>query len=136
MVEYAMVTAAVALMAATLVGTIGQTPVVLPRSAAAAIQLVTSNARAKKVAIADARAAYGQAPYRKPALKYIYAVGWITGTKNRASCLYTGSTSDSVKQATGEIQHNKKVVAKLRSRGLTPRQASTALVAGISAACS
>src|SRR5439155_19733879 len=94
MAEYAMVTAAVALLAVTLAGTVGKTSAQFPRSQAAAIQLVSSNARAKKVSVAGARAAYGKAPYRKAALKYVYAVGWITGTHDRASCLYTVSTSD------------------------------------------
>ena len=136
MAEYAMVTAAVALLAVTLVGAVGKTPTQLPRTTAAAIKLVASNARAKKVSVAGARAAYTKAPYRKAALKYVYAVGWITGTHDRGSCLFTGSPSDSVKQAAGEIRANPKVVAKLRSRGLTPQQAATALVKGISYACS
>ena len=136
MAEYAMVTAAVALLAVTLAGTVGKTSAQFPRSQAAAIQLVSSNARAKKVSVAGARAAYGKAPYRKAALKYVYAVGWITGTHDRASCLYTVSTSDAVQQAATELRGNPKVVAKLRSRAVTPHQAATALVKGISYACS
>ena len=135
MVEYAMVTAAVALLAVSLVGTVGNTTTELPRSATAAIQLVTANAHAKKVSIAGARGAYAKAPYAKPALKYVYAVGWITGMYDRASCFYTVTASDAVRQATGELQHNPKVVAKLRRRGLTARQAGTALVKGIGVAC-
>ena len=135
MAEYAMVTAAVALLAVSLIGAVGKTPTELPRSTAAALQLVNSSAKAKHVAVGDARAAFQRAPFGKPALKYIYAVGWITGTKNRESCLYSGSPSDSITEATREISANKKVTSKLRSRGVTPRQAGTALVKGIVAAC-
>jgi len=135
MAEYAMVTAAVALIAVTLIGAVGQTPAELPRSTAAAIQLVTSNARAKKVSIAGARAAYRKAPYAKPALKYVYTVGWITGMHDRSSCFFTVSTSDAVKQAAAEMSHNPKVSAKLRRRGVTAHQAGTALVKGIQTAC-
>ncbi len=131
-----MVTAAVAFLAIALVGAAGQTPAQLPRSTAAALTLVTSSARAKKVSSADARTAYRRAPYAKPALKYVYAVGWITGTHDRASCFYTVSTSDAVKQATGELTHNAKVSASLRRRGMTAHQAGTALVKGIQTACS
>ena len=136
MAEYAMVTAAVALLAVTLVGAVGKTPAQLPRTTAAAIKLVSSNARAKKVSVAGARAAYTKAPYRKTALKYVYAVGWITGTHDRASCLYTASTADAVREATTEIRGNSKLLGKLRSRDVTPKQAATALVGGISYACS
>jgi hypothetical protein len=136
MAEYAMVTAAVAFLAIALVGAAGQAPAQLPRSTAAALSLVASSAKAKKVSTADARTAYRRAPYAKPALKYVYAVGWISGTHDRAQCLYTVSTSDAVKEATGEIAHNKKVAAKLRRQGLTAHQAGTALVKGIQTACS
>jgi Tfp pilus assembly protein FimV len=136
MAEYAMVTAAVALLAVSLLSPVGKAPAQLPRTAAAAIRLVSANARAKKVSVAGARTAYAKAPYAKPALKYIYAVGWITGTKNPASCFYTVSTSDAVKEAAGELRGNAKVASRLRSRGVTPQQAGTALVKGISAACS
>ena len=135
MVEYAMVTSAVALLAATLVGAIGRGPAEFPRSAAAAIQLVSSTAQAKKVAVAQAKGAYQKAPFRKPALKYVYVVGWITGTKSPASCLYTGDAASSITQATGQLSHDRKVAAKLKRAGITARQAGTALVRGISDAC-
>lgn len=131
-----MVTAAVALLAISVAGGVGKSTAQLPRSTAAAIQLVSSSAHKAKVPVGDARAAYGKAPYRKTELKYVYALGWITGMKNRATCFYTVSTSDAVRQATGEITHDKKVSAKLRARGLTARQAGTALVKGIQTACS
>lgn len=130
-----MVTAAVAFLAIALVGAAGQAPAQLPRSTAAALSLVSSSAKAKKVSVADARTAFRRAPYAKPALKYVYAVGWISGTHDRAQCFYTVSTSDAVRQATGEITRNAKISAKLRRQRLTARQAGTALVKGIQAAC-
>ena len=33
-----------------------------------------------------AKTAYERAPYAKPALKYLYALGWIGGTKNPGQC--------------------------------------------------
>jgi hypothetical protein len=135
MAEYAMVTAAVALLAISLAGVVGTGPRQIPRSTAAALELVSSNARSNKVPVVGARAAFGKAPYRKAALKYVYAVGWITGTRDRETCFYTVSPSDAIHQASIELAHNAKVAAKLRRGGLTLRQAGTALVAGITAAC-
>lgn len=137
MVEYASLTAALALLTATLAGSLGHSAARVPVSDAAALQLVTSNARMQKAPVAGARAAYRTAPYSKPALKYVFAVGWISGVKDRASCLFTRvSPKPAEKEATGEIRRNAKVAAKLRGRGVSATQASSALVRGIVSACS
>jgi hypothetical protein len=137
MVEYASLTAALALLTATLAGSLGHSAVQVPAHDAAALQLVASNARTQKAPVAQARSAYRKAPYSKPALKYVFAVGWISGVKNRASCLFTRvSPKSAEKEATSEIRRNGKVTAKLRSRGVSTTQASSALVRGIVSACS
>ena len=85
-VEYAGILAAVTLLAATLTGAYGQNVAPSSRRAAWAIAAVAQGATAQKVSSAGAKAAYKRAPYEKPALKYLYALGWIGGTKNPGQC--------------------------------------------------
>jgi hypothetical protein len=109
----------------------------LPGNDAAGLRLVAANAKSQKAPVDQARAAYREAPYSKPALKYVFAVGWISGVKDRANCLFTRvSPKSAEKEATSEIRGNRKVAAKLRSRGVSATQASAALVRGIVSACS
>jgi len=132
-VEYITVTAAVALVALSLGGQL----VALPTSNAAAIKLVTSGARAQKVPVSGAKAAFGRAPYKKPVLRYLYAAGWIGGTKYQRSCLLTRiSPRTAEERATGEIRSDKKLRSQLRKLGVFPHTAATALVKGVVSACS
>ena len=87
-VEYASIVSAMAVLASTLAGTFGQKLAVLPTSTASAISSVSVGAKAQHVPPAQARAAYKRAPYSKPVLKYLYAVGWIGGKKSAVSCLF------------------------------------------------
>lgn len=133
MVEYITVTAAVALVALSLGGQLAA----LPTTNAAAIKLVTSGARAQKVPVGGAKAAFGRAPYRKPVLRYLYAAGWIGGTKYQRSCLLTRiSPRTAEERATGEIRSDKKLRSQLRKLGVFPHTAATALVKGVVSACS
>ena len=133
MVEYITVTAAVALVALSLGGQVAA----LPTSNAAAIKLVTSGARAQKVPVSGAKAAFGRAPYKKPVLRYLYAAGWIGGTKYQRSCLLTRiSPRTAEERATGEIRSDKKLRSQLRKLGVFPQTAATALVKGVVSACS
>ena len=133
MVEYITVTAAVALVALSLGGHLAA----LPTSDAAAIKLVTSGARAQKVPVGAAKSAFGRAPYKKPVLRYLYAAGWISGTKHRTSCLVTRiSPRTAEERATGEIRGERKLRSQLRKLGVPPRTAAAALVKGVVSACS
>ena len=133
MVEYITVTAAVALVALSLGGQLAA----LPTTNAAAIKLVTSGARAQKVPVGGAKAAFGRAPYRKPVLRYLYAAGWIGGAKYQRSCLLTRiSPRTAEERATGEIRSDKKLRSQLRKLGVFPHTAATALVKGVVSACS
>ena len=133
MVEYITVTAAVALVALSLGGQVAA----LPTSNAAAIKLVASGARAQKVPVDAAKAAFARAPYKRPVLRYLYAAGWIGGTKYQRSCLLTRiSPRTAEERATGEIRSNKKLRSQLRKLGVPPRIAAAALVKGVVSACS
>ena len=86
--------------------------------------------------IAGAKAAYRRAPYRKPALKYLYALGWIGGTKHRAECGLALLSEDTAKQQTAhEIRSNAKLRAQLRKRAVSVGAAASALVRGVVSAC-
>ena len=133
MVEYITVTAAVALVALSLGGQVAA----LPTSNAAAIKLVTSGAKAQKVSVSGAKAAFARAPFKKPVLRYLYAAGWISGTKYRTSCLVTRiSPRTAEERATGEIRGERKLRSQLRKLGVSPRTAAAALVKGVVSACS
>ncbi len=137
LVEYASLVAALAVLTSTLSGTYGKHVAALPTSGAAAIRLVNAGARAQHVSPAGARAAYARAPYRRPVLKYLYAAGWIGGTKNPASCIYVlGETQDAQIEAVRELRHNAKVVRQLRRLHVPVRVGAAALVKGLVSACS
>ena len=85
-VEYAGILAAVSLMAITLTGAYGKNVSAVFESSGVGITAVGKAAKAQKVAPAGAKAAYKRAPYVKPALKYLYALGWIGGTKSPGAC--------------------------------------------------
>lgn len=135
-VEYAGVLAAIALMSVTLTGAYGKTITAVFTSSGAGIAAVAKAAKAAKVSPAGAKEAYDRAPYRKPALKYLYALGWIGGTKNPAQCGLTLLGQDAAKeQAARELRANAKLVAQLRKRSLSVAAAANAVTRGVVSAC-
>jgi len=135
-VEYAGILAAVALMAATLTGAYGKSVTAVFATGTAGGAAVANAAKAQKVSTAGAKAAYARAPYRKPALKYLYALGWIGGTKNAGQCGLTLLGQDAAKdQAARELRTNAKLVAQLRKRAVSVSAAASALTSGVVSAC-
>lgn len=135
-VEYAGLVAAFALLSATLTGAYGQNVAAVFASGATGISTVAKAARAEKVSPAQAKAAYKRAPYVKPAMKYLYAMGWIGGAKNRAQCGLTLLGQDAVtKHTKSQIRSNAKLMAQLRKRAVSASSAATALVKGVVSAC-
>ena len=135
-VEYAGILAAVSLMAITLTGAYGKNVSAVFESSGVGITAVGKAAKAQKVAPAGAKAAYKRAPYVKPALKYLYAVGWIGGTKNSGACGLTllgeGAARD---QAAREMRSNTKLVAQLKKRAISVSAAANAVTKGVVSAC-
>jgi hypothetical protein len=135
-VEYAGILAAVTLMAVTLTGAYGENVAAVFNSSTVGIAAVGKAAKAQKVSPAGAKTAYKRAPYAKPALKYLYALGWIGGTKNPGQCGLTllgqGAARD---VATEQIRGNAKLSAQLRKRGLSAVAAASALTKGVVSAC-
>lgn len=135
MVEYASITAALAILALSLGGTLGSA-VALPSTDGKAAVLVSRVAVKEKVQGAEARAAYARAPFRRPALRYLYVVGWVTAAKDRTACqgaLLLGPEPKVV--ATQLIRRSPKILERLRSAHVTVGQAATALGRGTKDGC-
>ena len=135
-VEYAGILAAVSLLAATLTGAYGQNVAAVFATNTAGIAAVGKAATAEKVSPAGAKAAYKRAPYSKTALRYLYALGWIGGTKSPGQCGLTLLGEGAAKeQAAREMRSNAKLVAQLKRRGVSVSAAATALTKGVVSAC-
>ncbi len=136
-VEYAGILTAVSLLAATLSGAYGQNVAAVFASGAAGVTAVAKAAKKEGVSTAGAKAAYRRAPYRKPALKYLYASGWIGGTKNAGQCGLTLLGKDATRRYTErEIRRSSKLVSQLKRRAISVKTAASALVEGVVSACS
>jgi hypothetical protein len=136
LVEYAGVVAGLALLASTLSGAYGQSVTAVFASSGAGVAAAAKAARAEHVSPTGAKAAYRRAPYAKPALKYLYAMGWIGGMRNRGQCGLTLLGQDAARlQAKKEILANGKLLAQLKRRGITAVAGAKALVAGVVSAC-
>jgi hypothetical protein len=134
-VEYASITAALAILASSLagvVGSVGELPATQPKANA----LVAVAARSHRVPAVRARAALAQAPYRRPVLRYLYAIGWIGAASDRTKCAAArllGPEPDVV--AAAALRRDPKLLARLRAAHLTVRQAATALGRGATDGC-
>ena len=79
-VEYAGILSAISLLAATLTGAYGQNVTAVFAASGAGAAAAGKAAHAQHVSPAGAKAAYKSAPYVKPALKYLYALGWVASS--------------------------------------------------------
>jgi hypothetical protein len=136
MVELATLTAMLSLLTTSL-GTLQQTIAEkLVSSNIVALEQTSSQARRAGAPIALAKAAYRAAPYRKPALRYVYALGWISGTRHKTACALahldlTGTRSSVI----GSLRRSSATLAVIRKLHLTVAQAGTAFTAGFASAC-
>ena len=135
-VEYAGVLAAVTLMAVTLTGAYGRNVTAVFNTSSVGIAAVGKAAKAQKVSPAGAKTAYRREPYTKPALRYLYALGWIGGTSNLTRCGLTLLSPDAARDvATAQIRENAKLSAQLKRRGISAVSAATAVTKGVVSAC-
>jgi hypothetical protein len=136
-VEYAGIVSAMAILASMLSGAFGDRLAVLPTTSGGALSALSAGAKAQKVSPGEARAAYRGAPYSKPVLKYLYAVGSIGGKKSPLSCLFARvSRGDTEAETLREIRKNPKLVKQLKRRHVPQKQAAAVVVAGVASACS
>ena len=135
-VEYAGILSAISLLAATLTGAYGQNVTAVFAASGAGAAAAGKAAHTQHVSSAGAKAAYKRAPYVKPALKYLYALGWIGGTKNPGQCGLTLLSQDAAKDQTErQIRSNAKLMAQIRRRTVSVGVAASALVKGVVSAC-
>ena len=108
----------------------------LPSLDSKATALVTTAAQSKHISGAEARAAYAKAPYRKPVLRYLYAMAWVSAVGSHGKChaqLLLGP--DPKVAAAAAIRRSPKFLARLRAAHVTVSQASTALGRGMADGC-
>jgi hypothetical protein len=132
-VEYSSLTAALTVLLSSLNGLFGS---VLPSSFTKASALVTASARSNHVSSSQAHAAYAQARYPKPVLRYLYAAGWIDAASHPADCkaaLLLGP--DPSAGAATAIEGHPKFVAQLRSAHVSVGQAAKTLGRGLTDGC-
>jgi hypothetical protein len=135
-VEYAGIVAAISLLAATLTGAYGNNVAAVFASSGASVAAVAKAAKKEGLSPARAKAAYKRAPYRKPALRYLYALGWIGGSKNLGQCGLTLLGKDAAKKYTArQIRGNAKLMAQLKRRAISAQAAAGAVVEGVVSAC-
>jgi len=135
-VEYAGILAAVSLMAITLTGAYGKNVSAVFNTSSVGVAAVAKAAKAQRISPAGAKAAYAKAPYRKPGLKYLFALGWIGGTKNPGQCGLTLLGEGAARDAAAQEMHgNTKLVAQLKRRGISVSAAANAVTKGVVSAC-
>ncbi len=134
-VEYGTITAALALLVSSLSGLAGSIAS-LPTNDAKATALVTVAAKKQHVGGAAAREAYAKAPYRKPVLRYVYALGWVGSARDRARCAAEQLLGPKPRDAAlAAIKERPKLVTRLRAAHVTVSQAATALARGTTDGC-
>ena len=135
MVEYAGITAAITLLVSSLSGVAGSIAQ-LPLNEVRATALVATAARSHHVSGPEAQAAYANAPYHKPLLRYVYAVSWVAAASDRAACkaalLLGPKPSEAAVQA---IRRTPKLLVRLRAAHLTLSQAAAAMGRGTTDGC-
>ena len=136
MVEYAVLLSSLALFSSSLSGLEQSVAANVTASDVVALRQAVQRAGAAHRSATGARAAYARAPYRLPALRYVYVNGWIAGTKRRTECALSlidpaGLRSDLAKGITRDASLRR----QLRRMRLTAAQAATAYARGFLSAC-
>ena len=135
-IEFATVTAALAVLSASLSGLQARVLERLSGSNAVAVQQAVVRAKAEGVPPAGARAAYARAPYKRPALRYVYATAWVAGAKDKKSCILAKLDVDGTRDlAVKAVRENAATMRQLRRLHLTAVQAATAFAQGFVSAC-
>lgn len=133
MVEYAGITAGLTLFFSSLAGVFGS---LLPANELKAATLISAAARSSHVSAAQVRTAYAQASYPQPALRYLFALGWLDSAAHLGTCrasLLLGPNPTS--SATQALEASPKLLLKLRALRITVGEAASAVAAGVNAGC-
>ena len=134
MAEYATVVSSLAALISSL-AMLGHS-IQVPFTAASGKVMAVSVAHAHGVPGPQGKVAYASAPYRKPALRYLYSVGWVGAASNIPACkaaLLLGG--DPATAAAKALQQSPALLARLRGAHVTASQASAAVASGFEAGC-
>ena len=136
MVEFATLTAALSLLVTSL-GTLQQRVAErLVASNAVAVSQSIAQGRKAGVPARDVRAAYVKAPYRLPALRYVYSLGWIAGTRHKTMCVLARLDMPGTRaEMIGALRKSPQGLRVVHKLHLTIAQAGTAFSAGFVSAC-
>jgi hypothetical protein len=133
MVEYAGITAALTILVASLNGVFASA---LPSTSARADTLVSTIARSHGVPAPQARAAYAAAPYAKPALRYLYAVGWVGAASSSTTCKIAQVLGpDPAAAADHALESSPSALGMLRRAHITVSRAASAFARGSTDGC-
>lgn len=136
MVEYAGITAALAVLVSSLGGLAADVGTTLPATHARAVHLVSTAAKREHVRAAQARLAYRKAPYRTAALKYLYTVGWVGATADAATCMVGRLLGPPPKrEVLAALGRSPALLAALRKARIPRAAAATAIARGVTDAC-
>ena len=133
--EYGGIVAALATLVVSLTAAFASVGA-LPAVDSKATTAVAAAAKSKHVSGAEARAAYAKAPYRKPVLRYLYAVAWVGAASDKTKChaaILLGP--DPKAAAAAAIRRSPKLLSRLRAAHVTVSQASTAMSRGMVDGC-
>jgi hypothetical protein len=137
MVELGTLLASLSLLTTSLGGLQAHVLQRLTGSDAVAVQQVVAGASKAGVPPAGARTAYARAPYRGPSLRYVYATGWVAGTRSHSSCVLASVDVDStISLMIKAVRASATTMRAVRKLHLTPVQAGTAFARGFVSACS
>jgi hypothetical protein len=132
--EYATLTSSLAALIASL--SIVAHGIQVPLTTVGAQEMAVSTARSHGVAGPEGKAAYASAPFKKPALRYLYSVGWVGAASNIPACKATLLLGGSATTAAAQALHQSPaLVSRLRTAHITESQASAAIGQGFQDGC-
>ena len=136
MVELANLLAALSMLATSISGLQATIASKLAASDTVALQQSILSARRVGAPPSGARSAYARAPYHKPALRYVYALGWMSGRKDRLGCVAARLDVPAARAETIKaIRSSAAMLRAVRRLHLTAAQAGTAFTNGFTSAC-
>ena len=135
MIEYAVILQ-IAVLASSLGGLEARVAENLSLQDGAAREVVVAEAKARRVSVAGARRAFAKAPYGLPALRAIYATGWIDGARGRTVCLSARLSPAQLRSRTAkQLAGNARLRRSLGALRLNAKAAAAAYTRGVVAGC-
>jgi hypothetical protein len=132
--EYAVVVSTIASVLILALNGLGQS---LPSSAARASAVVSRAATGANVSVTGAKQALRHAPFKRHQLRTLYGLGWIAGSRDRATCLVATSTgTPTVAQTRRAFRQVRDWNGLLRRSKVAESAAVDAIDRGFRASCS